>query len=169
MQCGGWTIDWQGKSGQPIPGGTSILDAIKARAGGGVTVATGGQGAAGDVAVVVVGEMPYAEAIGDRADLSLAPADVAAVKRAKAGGATVVVVVLCGRPLILGEVLDEADAVVVAWLPGSEGAGVADVLFGDHKPTGKLAFAWPRSMDQVPAGAGGEALFPLGFGLSYGD
>ena len=166
MQCGGWTIEWQGKAGQPIPGGTSILAAIKARAGDGATVSPDG---AADVTVIVIGETPYAEFNGDRADLSLGDEDVAAVKAAKASGGKVVVVLLSGRPMILGDVLDDADAVVAAWLPGSEGAGVADVLFGDAKPTGKLSFAWPRSMKQVPHGSGGEPLFPLGFGLSYGD
>ena len=166
MQCGGWTIEWQGKSGQPIPGGTSILAAIKARAGEGGTVTSDGPA---DVRVVVVGEMPYAEFNGDRADLSLAEEDVAAVQAAKAAGGKVVVVLLSGRPLILGEVLADADAVLAAWLPGSEGAGVADVLFGDYGPTGKLSYTWPRSMKQVPVGTGGEPLFPLGFGLGYGD
>jgi beta-glucosidase len=82
-----------------------------------------------------------------------------------------VVVVLSGRPLILGDVAEQADALVAAWLPGTEGGGVADVLFGDVKPTGKLSFTWPRAMDQIPLGhnqaAVANPLFPLGFGLSY--
>jgi beta-glucosidase len=81
-----------------------------------------------------------------------------------------VVVLLSGRPMVLGDALTQADAFVAAWLPGTEGAGVADVLFGDHKPTGKLAFSWPRSLAQLPMNVGDavyDPLFPFGFGLSY--
>jgi beta-glucosidase len=78
--------------------------------------------------------------------LSLAPEDVAAVENMKAAGIPVVVVLLSGRPMILDKIIDKADAFVAAWLPGTEGDGVADVLFGDYKPTGKLSFSWPRSM-----------------------
>ena len=88
----------------------------------------------------------------------------------KAAGIPVVVVLVSGRPLILGDVLDEADALVAAWLPGTEGEGVADVLFGDYAPTGKLSFTWPRSMDQIPINVGDavyDPLFPYGFGLTY--
>ena len=174
MQCGGWTIDWQGKRGAVTPGGTTILDAIRAVAGKDtkITHSTDGSGAEGaDVAIVVVGEEPYAEMEGDREDLSLAKEDAAAVSAAKAAGVPVVVVVLSGRPLVLGQTAGQADALVAAWLPGTEGSGVADVLFGDYKPTGKLSFTWPQSMAQVPVGHGkapqGSPLFPLGFGLSY--
>jgi beta-glucosidase len=174
MQCGGWTIDWQGKRGAVTPGGTTILDAICAAAGKDtkITHSTDGTGAAGaDVAVVVVGEEPYAEMEGDREDLSLAKEDAAAVSEAKAAGVPVVVVVLSGRPLVLGKTLGQADALVAAWLPGTEGTGVADVLFGDYKPSGKLSFTWPQSMEQVPMGYRKESiqkpLFPLGFGLGY--
>jgi beta-glucosidase len=82
----------------------------------------------------------------------------------------VVVVVVSGRPLILGDALGMADALVAAWLPGTEGAGVADVLFGDYRPTGKLSFSWPRSTAQIPINVGDapyDPLFPFGFGLSY--
>jgi beta-glucosidase len=122
------------------------------------------------VAVVVVGETPYAEFFGDRADLSLAAEDRTAIANAKASGVPVVVVVVSGRPLILGDALAQSDAVVAAWLPGTEGDGVADVLFGAYKPTGKLSFTWPRSMDQIPINAGDKSydpLFPFGFGLTY--
>ncbi len=173
MQCGGWTVDWQGKRGEVTPGGTTILAAIRAAAGKDtkITQSPDGTGAAGaDAAVVVVGEAPYAEMDGDREDLSLSKEDAAAISEAKAAGVPVVVVVLSGRPLVLGSVADQADVLVAAWLPGTEGAGVADVIFGDQKPSGKLSFTWPRSMEQIPAGQGSkaaEALFPLGFGLSY--
>lgn len=174
MQCGGWTIDWQGRTEKPIDGGTTILAALRAAAGPGteITTAAGAGGAAGaDVVVVVVGEPPYAEGDGDRADLALAPGDAAAVAEARATGVPVVLVVLSGRPLILGAAAEQAQAIVAAWLPGTEGAGVADVLFGTAAPSGKLSFAWPRTMDQVPLGHGRETLvdaaYPYGFGLSY--
>jgi beta-glucosidase len=174
MQCGGWTIEWQGKRGAVTPGGTTILDAIRAVAGKDtkITHSTDGSGAEGaDVAVVVVGETPYAEMEGDRKDLSLSKEDASAISEAKAAGVPVVVVVLSGRPLVLDGTATQADALVAAWLPGTEGAGVADVLFGDYKPTGKLSFTWPQSMKQVPVGHGTKGqeipLYPLGFGLSY--
>ena len=171
-QCGGWTIDWQGKSGPIVPGGTTILAALKAAAKGGeVTFSADGTGAAGaDVGVVVVGEKPYAEFFGDRESLALDPDDLAAIANVKKAGIPVVVVVVSGRPLILGDALGQADAVVAAWLPGTEGQGVADVLFGDYKPTGKLSFTWPRTMAQIPINVGDatyDPQFPFGFGLSY--
>jgi beta-glucosidase len=177
MQCGGWTIDWQGKMDRLIPGGTTIYAGIRNDAAidaSRVTISHDGKGAEGaDVGVVVIGETPYAEFQGDRADLSLAPEDVQAVANMKKAGVPVVVVLLSGRPLILGDVLDQADALVAAWLPGSEGEGVADVLFGDYKPTGKLSRTWPRSMAQVPLTINSDGpydpLFKYGFGLTYGD
>lgn len=174
MQCGGWTVDWQGKHGDVTTGGTSILTSLRAAAGQGTEITSTKddpeiKGA--DVAIVVIGEDPYAEAKGDRADLALSPQDSAVVAEAKAAGVPVVVVVLSGRPLVLGTVATDADAILAAWLPGTEGAGVTDVLFGDFKPTGKLSFTWPRSMDQVPLGHGKVAtvdpLFQLGFGLGF--
>jgi beta-glucosidase len=174
MQCGGWTISWQGKAGEVTEGGTTILAALRQRVGTNtkVTVSRDGSGAAGaSVGVVVIGEPPYAEGKGDRTDLTLSKEDTAAVANMKAAGIPVVVVVLSGRPVILGDVANQADAMVAAWLPGTEGNGVTDVLFGDAKPTGKLSFTWPRSMDQIPRGHAKEptkdALFPLGFGLGY--
>ena len=127
-------------------------------------------GVGADVGVVVVGERPYAEGVGDATDLTLEAEQVAVVRRMKEAGIPVVVVLVSGRPLIANEVLDLADAFVAAWLPGTEGAGVADVLFGDHPPTGRLSFTWPRTMDQVPLSIGDEPydpLFPFGFGLAY--
>ena len=172
-QCGGWTIDWQGKSGPVTEGGTTLLAAIRKAVGKNtkVTYSADGSGAAGaSVGIVVIGEKPYAEGAGDRADLSLVPEDVAAVSNMKAAGIPVAVVLYSGRPMILGSVLEKADALIAAWLPGTEGDGIADVLFGDYKPTGKLSFAWPRSMEQVakhPGDAGYAPLFALGFGLSF--
>jgi beta-glucosidase len=107
---------------------------------------------------------------GDRKDLNLSAEDVAAVDNMKAAGIPVVVVLLSGRPLILDPILGKANAIVAAWLPGTEGDGVADVLFGSYKPTGKLTFSWPRSMAQIPTHAGDanyDPLFKYGYGLSY--
>ena len=172
-QCGGWTIIWQSKSGNVIKGGTTILQAIKNTVASGTTVTTStdGSGAEGaDVCIVVVGETPYAEMFGDREDLSLAKEDVAAIDKAKASGVPVVVVLLSGRPMLIENELKNANAFVAAWLPGTEGQGVADVLFGDFKPTGKLPHSWPRSMKQIPINVGDanyDPLFPFGFGLTY--
>jgi beta-glucosidase len=172
-QSGGWTIDWQGGSGEITPGGTTVLAAIRKAVSGNtqVTFSEDGTGAAGaDVGIVVIGETPYAEGNGDRADLSLDAQDNAAVRAMKAANIPVVVVLISGRPMILGDVIDQADAFVAAWLPGSEGDGVADVLFGDHAPSGKLPFTWPRSNDQLPINLGDGktgALFEYGFGLTY--
>jgi len=171
-QCGGWTITWQGASGA-ITTGTTILQGIRAAVLGGasVTYTRDGSGAEGaDVGVVVIGETPYAEGLGDRTDLSLSAEDAAAVRAVRSTGVPTVVVLVSGRPLILGPILADADAIVAAWLPGTEGAGVADVLFGDFAPTGKLSHSWPRTMAQVPINWGDAAydpLFAYGYGLSY--
>ncbi len=171
-QCGGWTITWQGSSGA-ITTGTTILQGIRAAllGGGTASYSRDGSGAAGaDAGVVVIGETPYAEGRGDREDLSLAAADVEAVRAVKRAGVPTVVVLVSGRPLILEPILSDADAIVAAWLPGTEGAGVADVLFGDYAPTGKLSHSWPRSMAQIPINWGDpgyDPLFPYGYGLTY--
>ncbi len=172
-QCGGWTVSWQGKSGSVTTGGTTILKAIQSAVSPRtkVTFAKDGGGAEGaDLGIVVIGETPYAEMFGDRTDLSLAPEDVAAVESMKRAGIPVVVVLLSGRPLIVDKILDKCDAFVAAWLPGTEGQGVADVLFGDYRPTGKLSFSWPRSMAQIPVNVGDRNYTPLfryGHGLTY--
>src|SRR5439155_14471425 len=131
----------------------------------------GRAGASGaDLGIVVIGEQPYAEGKGDRADLALAQEDVEAVSNMKKAGIPVVVILISGRPMIINEVLKQADAFIAAWLPGTEGQGVADVLFGDYKPTGKLSFSWPRSLSQIPINIGSshyDPLFKYGYGLSY--
>jgi beta-glucosidase len=172
-QCGGWTIDWQGKSGDITSGGTTIFKAIQDTVSKGtrVTFSKDGSGAAGaDVGIVVVGETPYAEGRGDREDLTLAAEDLTAISIMKQAGIPVVVVLISGRPLIINDALGQCDAFVAAWLPGTEGQGVADVLFGDYKPTGKLSSSWPRSMAQIPINVGDnnyDPLFKYGFGLTF--
>jgi beta-glucosidase len=156
-QCGGWTIDWQGRSGDVTPGGTTLLAAIKKSVSPHtqVTYSKDGSGAEGaTVGVVVIGEKPYAEFQGDRDNLLLDSVDVQAIQTMKSAGIPVAVVLYSGRPMVLAESLDRADAFVAAWLPGTEGQGIADVLFGDYNPTGKLSFNW-------------QNVFPRGTGLTY--
>lgn len=172
-QCGGWTIDWQGRSGNVTTGGTTILKAIQSTVSPAakVTFSKDGTGAEGaSVGIVVIGETPYAEGVGDREDLSLVPEDVIAIDNMKRAGIPVVVVLISGRPMIINQALERSDAFIAAWLPGTEGQGVADVLFGDYKPTGKLSVSWPRSMAQIPINVGDKTydpLFKYGFGLTY--
>ncbi len=116
--------------------------------------------------IVVVGEMPYAEMKGDRSDLSLSASDAALVAKAKATGVPVITVLYSGRPLILGDTLTASDAFVAAWLPGTEGLGLADILFGDFKPTGKLPRPWPANNNQLNAlNPTGKPEFKSGFGV----
>ena len=167
VQCGGWTITFQGLSGNVVPGATSIGSALRSL---GQNVTLGAPSADADVNVVVAAEQPYAEFLGDVRDLNLNAADAATINQAKATGRPLVVVLLSGRPLLLGDSLGRADGLVAAWLPGSEGQGVADVLFGDVNPTGKLPVVWPRSLDQVPTNLSNvkpNPEFNYGYGLSY--
>jgi beta-glucosidase len=168
-QCGGWTVSWQG-SGQ-LTRGTTILEAIRKTVSP-ETVVTfspdGGEIKNADAVIAVVGEAPYAEMKGDRTNLELAANDFALVAQARAAGAPVVTLLISGRPLILNSSLADSSAFVAAWLPGTEGQGVADVLFGDAKPTGKLPREWPRDNDQLAANKlAGKPLFKFGFGLTY--
>jgi beta-glucosidase len=173
IQCGGWTIEWQGAAGNVTTGGTTILAGLRAAVGPNTRIdfARDGQGAAGaTVAIAVIGERPYAEMRGDRTNLELDAEDRAVVANLKRAGVRVVVVLISGRPMILGDVLTQADAIVAAWLPGTEGQGVADVLLGDYPFTGKLSFSWPRSMQQIPINLGDAAYDPwlkVGDGLVY--
>jgi beta-glucosidase len=175
-QCGGWTVTWQGGSGDTIKGGkltgTTILAGMRASAGKAtqITYSKDGSGAAGaTLGVVVVGEKPYAEMFGDHEDLRLSNDDLATIHTLKSAGIPVVVVLVSGRPMFIEDVLSEADAVVAAWLPGTEGDGVADILFGANKPHGKLSFTWPKSSSKTLhlGDSGYETLFPVGFGLTY--
>lgn len=171
-QCGGWTVQWQGASGE-ITDGTTILEAVRRTVSPAteVSYSLDGMGAQGaDVAVVVVGETPYSEMLGDRFDLSLDERDRAVIDNVAAAGVPIALVVISGRPMVLGSALEQSDAVLAAWLPGTEGQGVADVLFGDHSPTGKLSFSWPRTNDQLPLNFGDtdyDPLFAFGYGLDF--
>jgi len=168
MQSGGWTISWQGEMEKKTEG-TSVLEAIKQTVDPGTLVkfSEDGTNAEGDIAVVVIGEEPYAEMEGDRVDLSLNKKDLDVIKRLKNKNIPVVVVLFSGRPMIITDEIEQWDSFIAAWLPGTEGQGIADVLFGDYKPTGKLSFSWPKSMDQLPISKADDHLFDFGDGLSY--
>ncbi len=171
-QCGGWTISWQGGNGNTTTG-TTILDAIKNTVSENtrVTFSIDGMGAEGaDVGIVVVGETPYAESAGDSDDMRLSRADVDTIIATRAAGVPVIVILVSGRPMIIEPEIENWDALIAAWLPGTEGQGVADVIFGDFNPTGKLPCSWPLAMDQAPINYGDadyDPLFAYGFGLEY--
>lgn len=171
--CGGWTISWEGAAGA-VTTGRTILDGLRSRPGG--VVAYDPHGAVGDVradvGVVTIHELPYVEGGGDRADLSVPPDQIDVVARIRDRVDRLVVVVISGRPLLLGAVLEHADALVAGWLPGSEADGIADVLLGRVACTGRLPVRWPRTEAQVsgsPTGSddGDEAPppLPVGHGL----
>ncbi len=176
-QCGAWTVEWQGIDGNWLPGSTSILAGLRQVAGPGAdimydqTAEFAAAGAKAEVGIAVVGEKPYAEGWGDNDNPVISPEDLAIIERLKQRSQKVVVVILSGRPLIITDQISGWDAVVAAWLPGSEGAGVADVLFGDKPFTGKLPITWPASIDQVPVTSNGTTangtmpLFVRGHGL----
>lgn len=167
-QCGGWTVGWQGHPGAVTPG-TTIVRGVEQVVGARNLVTREGGGQA-DVELVVVGETPYAESAGDTKNPVLSAADRGAIESARKSGKRVVTVLITGRPLVLTDILPITDALVVAWLPGTEGEGVADVLFGDYKPTGKLPHSFPRTVAQIPINQGDanyDPLFPYGFGLIY--
>jgi beta-glucosidase len=184
-QAGGWTIAWQGISGDIIPG-TTILEGIREVAPKAqVTYSADASAptAGSDVGVVVVGETPYAEGYGDvggpecgfcspaqleEKSLSLQPGDKAVIDKVCSAIAKCVVLVVSGRPQVLTDQLGQIDALVASWLPGSEGAGVADVLFGRRPFTGRLSMTWPRDAAQVPINVGDanyQPLYPFGWGL----
>ena len=162
-QCGGWTISWQGGTGG-ITIGTTILEAIRNTVCPTtvVTFSESGAGAAGaDVGIVVVGEAPYAEYYGDTQDLNLSSTDAAVIQNVKTQGVPVVTVLVSGRPLVIQPQLSNMNACVVAWLPGTEGQGVADVLFGDYYPHGSLPHSWPRQEPVNIGDASYDPLYPL--------
>ncbi|OQR63635.1 glycosyl hydrolase [Streptomyces maremycinicus] len=170
-QTGGWTITWQGASGD-ITQGTTILEGMR-KAGGDVTYSRDASASTAgyDVGVVVVGETPYAEGVGDVGngnDLELTAADRAAVDKVCAAMKCAVLIV-SGRPQLIGDRLGDIDALVASWLPGTEGDGVADVLYGRRPFTGQLPVTWPKSQAQLPINVGDAAYdpqFPYGWGLT---
>lgn len=181
LQCGGWTQGWQGSTSN-ISGATSIQAGFD-------EVASGARVTSADQAgtiVYVIGEVPYAEWYGDFRSgdfnnkviteasydgISFGTTDsyISQIKTWQSAGHKVAVVFITGRPLAITSLIEAADAFVVAWLPGSEGAGVADVLFGKVKPTGKLPHTWPKDASQIPIneGDGKTGLYPYGYGLTY--
>ena len=177
--AGGWTLTWQGgrelTNAEYFPGATSIWSGIKQAAeaaGGSATLSENGDMPAApvDVAIVVFGEQPYAEFVGDLKNMVFADEEgLALLRKFKARGVPTVAVFLSGRPLWMNREINAADSFVASWLPGSEGAGVADVLFGNQPATGKLSFSWPAKCEGAPVNGPDGALFGLGYGLSLTD
>jgi beta-glucosidase len=175
-QCGGWTITWQGLTGNNLTAGTTILDGIKRTVVPGTDVVYSKNPDANfiqqnkarfDYAIVVVGEAPYSEQFGDNLNLTI-PAPGPAIIQNVCSSIKCVVVLISGRPLVVEPYINTIDALVAAWLPGTEGQGVADVLYGDYGFTGKLSRTWFRSVEQLPMNVGDthyDPLFPFGFGL----
>ncbi|PIA54146.1 hypothetical protein AQUCO_00900601v1 [Aquilegia coerulea] len=174
-QCGGWTIEWQGVSGNDLTSGTTILKAIQSTVDPTTQVVYSENPDAAFIksnkfsyAIVVVGEPPYAETFGDSLNLTIPEPGPSTIKNV-CGAVKCVVVVVSGRPVVIKPYLASMDALVAAWLPGSEGQGVVDALFGDYGFTGKLARTWFKTVDQLPMNVGDshyDPLFPFGFGLT---
>jgi beta-glucosidase len=162
-QCGGWSVSWQGGGGGTT--GTTIKAAIAKQ---GMVVATAGEA---DAAVVVLSEKPYAEFQGDSATINtLSQEDWTLLQQARASGKPVIALVVSGRPVLIADHLAQADAWIAAWLPGTEGEGVADLLFGDKKFVGKLSHSWPKTEAQTNSNfgdAGYAPQFMLGHGLTF--
>jgi beta-glucosidase len=170
-QCGGWTISWMGGSGD-ITIGTTIKEAIEQEAPAAeITYSREGESVdtTADVAIVAIGETPYAEWAGDRDDLSLPVSQINLVRNIKNAGLPVIVILISGRPLIVESVIPYSDAFIAAWLPGTEGKGITDVLFGEYNPSGLLSHSWPASMDDIPINISDsvyEPLFAYGYGIT---
>lgn len=171
-QSGGWTIEWQGLRGNITPG-TTILEALREqRSGLQVDYAPfvgrleGFEGNEYDAVIVVIGEDPYAEGVGDNLFPAVDPLDTQLVEAAREQfAAPVITILLSGRPLILDAVLEDSDAFIAAWLPGTEGGGIIDVLWNDRPFTGTLPYDWPIDVSSIRGFS--DPLFPLGFGLFY--
>lgn len=162
-QCGGWTISWQGSNGN-ITTGTDILTGITNLAETSEIIYAPSGDFDGDVdaAIVVIGEkIPYAEGAGDRTTLHIDETDVALMKKFKLAGIPTIAILISGRPMIIGEILPYTDAIIAAWYPGTEGDGIAEILFGDYQPTGKLTHSWPKDMAQIPVNFGDSNYAPL--------
>ncbi|MCI0712119.1 MAG: glycoside hydrolase family 3 protein [Chloroflexi bacterium] len=174
LQCGGWTIEWQGGSGA-ITDGTSLLAGIQALVANAARVVYKRDGDfAKDerftVGIAVIAETPYAEGAGDRADLVLSEEDITLLENARNHCDKLIVILISGRPIIVNMQLPLMDAFIAAWLPGTQGQGIADVLFGEKPFSGKLPFSWPRSLAQIPRKAldtdSEEPQWVLGYGLT---
>ncbi|WP_420641110.1 glycoside hydrolase family 3 N-terminal domain-containing protein [Candidatus Leptofilum sp.] len=176
IQSGGWTIEWQGKEGASTIG-TTILQGIEATVSADTAVIYDEFGRFDDlpvgeeiVCVGVVGERPYAEGRGDSADLRLPVGDLRVLNRMEETCDQLVIILISGRPLIIADHIDSWDALVAAWLPGTEGQGVADVLFGERPFSGTLPYTWPLTIEQLPFDFANldenEPLFPFGYGLT---
>jgi len=165
VQSGGWTITWQGRRGT-ITAGTTILEGMQSLATDrGITLSSGRTIPENtDLVLLVVGELPYAEFEGDTDEPRLKTDDVEFHRIARESNKPIATVIISGRPLIITEEIEHWDGLVAAWLPGTEGDGVAEILFGVYEPTGRLSFTWPRSMKFYELDEA-EILFPLGFGL----
>lgn len=181
LQSGGWTVNWQGTT-ENYKGATTILEGIKKFAMGEVLYDKEGSATYDnvDVAIIVVGETPYAEFFGDiggemnKYQLTLSEAHQKYINAYTEKGIKIVVVLISGRPLVVTQQIEQSDAFLAAWLPGSEGDGIAEVLFGKYDFKGKLPHSWPKSEEDYNGKYGPnfwdgsiEPLFPLGFGLNY--
>ncbi|MCW8965689.1 MAG: glycoside hydrolase family 3 C-terminal domain-containing protein, partial [Candidatus Pacearchaeota archaeon] len=166
-----WTMSWQGSSGDIIPG-TTILEGIQNVSTGNITFSESGTGATGhDVAIVVIGETPYSEG-NDSASLSLDSEDITCLTNVANSGIPMVVITVSGRPLMISDRIGNWDAFIAAWWPGTEGQGVAEVLFGDYDFSGTLSVTWSRTISQIPQNngdSGYDPLFAFGAGLNYGN
>ena len=181
LQSGGWTINWQGSS-ENYAGSTTILEGIKKLAKGDVIydMDASGDHRDADVAIIVIGETPYAEFFGDIGgevdayQLTLTENHQNYINTYVNKGIKVVVVLISGRPLVTTDQIEKSDAFVAAWLPGSEGSGIAEVLFGDYNFKGKLPHSWPKSVLDYQGKYGPNfwdtsvtPLFPYSYGLEY--
>jgi beta-glucosidase len=180
LQSGGWTITWQGLP-QNYSGATTILEGITGIADSEIVYdkdATG-ENYDADVAIVVVGETPYAEFMGDIVEgnpyqLTLSDSHKAYIDTYAGKGPKLVLILVSGRPLVMTDQIEQSDAFIAAWLPGSEGDGIAEVLFGDYNFRGRLPHSWPRSVSDFDGLYGpnfwdknSDPLFEFGFGLTY--
>ena len=169
MQCGGWTINWQGGQGD-ITIGTTILDGIKESVSTETKVIHSKDGTdlgnvSGDLAIVVIGEDPYTEFFGDKDNLDLLEEDIQTINNLKDKGYKVLVLLISGRPMNIADHLDNWDGFAAIWLPGTEGNGVSDILFGDFPSTGKLSYPWPLNAEDGANAPENDLLYNIGFGL----
>jgi len=188
LQTGGWTLQWQGVKGNNEEG-TTILSGIRAAVSPDTRIEfnrdadfskfkdSAGKALIADVGIVVLSENPYSEGVGDAADISLQENELKMLEDVKKQSKSVVGILLSGRPRVITDGLPLAEAWVAAWLPGTEGGGIADMLFGDYPFTGKTAYTWPRTNEQLPINTNNSKdktgcdapLFPFGYGLTYGE